>query len=636
MRTLRKLLAAVCFIMALACTAAASAAETKIPNYDIMLVVDDTGSMRRNDPNSIASVALQRFADSIPMEGSRIGMATYSEGILSALPMIEIKDQSGKETLKEYAQTGLTRGGAYTDLSTALEYAVSQLRNQPKSDSFQAIIAVSDGENTYANDTARRRSEENLAKVMEVNIPVYLILISAEDSSSVRDYMDNIATGTGGKLFQVDSGDAIDGVLSEIKSDIYNDVTSPDTIITVVHDEPVEWPFRLADNIFEANVKLTYSDKSLSMQLKDANGREIPMDESNGIIVSHVEDYSGIQTNIKLLEPAAGDYTLVLTSQDAPQTVMGEVIWNYEIYVDVEMSPSQVTEGELVTVTARLMRGDEPYKDLSFTNLTAALTLDGQAFDGGDGKMDWNDADGYFQCSFSAPSPSDASLTQEDHEVVVTVRGTSTFHRSSAAQLLTVVTAVPSTPARPLPVTPAGPVNPDPSASASQPVSGLVNPLWIVLGVAALLALVLIFVLLARKLGKKTSGTEYIQLQGTLIVTYYQPGHSFTWEKYVQPGSYYSKRNPRESLGKMLRDQQDFGNVPPYFDTVMVGGVRHADGQQFVEISARLGTPEEPQQFVQTLSVDNGMQQEDIDAFGEPPCVTLHFEDNSEAEITYT
>ena len=58
--------AMLCAILALTCAMPASAEEqeeTKVKSIDAMLVVDDTVSMQRNDPNHIASVALQKFVD---------------------------------------------------------------------------------------------------------------------------------------------------------------------------------------------------------------------------------------------------------------------------------------------------------------------------------------------------------------------------------------------------------------------------------------------------------------------------------------------------------------------------------------------------------------------------------------------
>ena len=113
--------------MLLTCQVTALAEETKTVALDVVLVVDDTVSMQTNDPNHIATVALQQFAGSIPSVGSRVGMATYSADLLTQQPVIEVDSPEDAEQLRQYAQNGLTQNGRYTDLPSALKYAVDQL-----------------------------------------------------------------------------------------------------------------------------------------------------------------------------------------------------------------------------------------------------------------------------------------------------------------------------------------------------------------------------------------------------------------------------------------------------------------------------------------------------------------------------
>ena len=91
MSKLKKALAAVvsaCLILTATGATLVAAEETKTASLDLMLVVDDTVSMQRNDPNHIATVALQQFADKIPSMGSRIGMATYDDDIMTSQPKV--------------------------------------------------------------------------------------------------------------------------------------------------------------------------------------------------------------------------------------------------------------------------------------------------------------------------------------------------------------------------------------------------------------------------------------------------------------------------------------------------------------------------------------------------------------------
>ena len=252
--------AMMCVILALACVMPVSAeeqGETKTTSLDVMLVVDDTVSMQRNDPNHIAALALQRFAERIPGEGSRIGMATYDDDILTSTskltgtgqPMMRVYKQDDKEKLKEYARTGLTQDGRFTDLPSALYFAVEQIQNLAPLDNTPAIIAVSDGENDYISTAAEALSEQKLDKVIESGIPVYLIVIHAGDSTDVRDYMQGIADDTGGKALFVDSGDEIDTFLVDVVDELYDFDTSANILAKDIGPEPEDWKFSLPEGV---------------------------------------------------------------------------------------------------------------------------------------------------------------------------------------------------------------------------------------------------------------------------------------------------------------------------------------------------------------------------------------------------
>lgn len=608
MSKLKKALAAVvsaCLILTATGATLVAAEETKTASLDLMLVVDDTVSMQRNDPNHIATVALQQFADKIPSMGSRIGMATYDDDIMTSQPMLEVDDAQDNETLKQYAQSGLTQGGHYTDLPKALNYAVDQLQALPESDSPQAIIAVSDGENDFATDVDQAASDAALQKVMDAGIPVYLIAINSGDTSRISAYMDGIANGTGGKAYYVSSGDEIPNILGEITNGLYQYVVDTDNgFDNEVGQTPVDWAFSLEDGIFEANLELTHNGQ-LEMHLFGTDGNEIPMTEENGIVSYSVQANDSLQTTVKMLEPAAGNYVLTMKSLDEPQHVLGDVILNKEIYVQVDLSETQVAPGQEFSVSASLMRGDVAYTDLAFGNLNAQVTMGDQSV------PMTNNAKG-FACNLTAPQ------TEGQYELSVVVQG-KTFNRTSDPVVIQVGT---------------GAATAASSATQNQDKGGF--PFWL-LGILAVVVVVIVLVVLKIKNRSGYKAAEYIPLQGNLMVAYYKPGHAFVKDSILRPGAYYRKRKPKTSLGEMLSDSIDWNvEVPAAFNNILIAG-RMFGKQMVVEITSVPGAddPEEPVNV--RLTVDNGMMDEDdMDSFEDIPTASIRFADGSTLEISYT
>lgn len=606
---LRKMVAAavaVCMLVVVTGATLVAAEETKTTSLDLMLVVDDTVSMQRNDPNHIATVALQQFANQIPSQGSRIGMATYDDDIMTSQPVLKVDDEADKAQLRQYAQSGLTQDGHYTDLPKALSYAVDQLQGLPESDSPQAIIAVSDGENDFATDADRAASDAALQKVMQAGIQVYLIVINSGDTSRISGYMDGIAQGTGGKAYYVNSGDDIPEILNEITNGLYEYVVDDESgFDDTVGSTPVDWNFPLGDDIFEANLELTHSG-DLEMHLFKEDGTEIPMTEENGIVSYSVQDSDSIKTTIKLLEPDAGNYTLRMTSADTPQHVMGEIVLNREIYVQVNASANQVAPGEEFSITASLMRGTEAYTDLAFSNLNAQAEINGQS-------VPMNNNSKGFDCNITAPE------TEGEYELTVTVKG-KTFNRTSDPVTIQVG-----------------------NGAAAASVAGTQNqtpekggfPFWVLAVLAVVIVIVVLVVLMLRnRSGYK--GAEYIPLDGNLFVTYYKAGHVFVKDSILRPGAYFSKRHPRVSLGTMLKDVLDWNiEIPPAFNNILIAG-RMIGKRMEVEITSVPGVDDPAEQVNRILPVDTGMEEDDFGNFEEAPVVEIALADGSSVELSYT
>lgn len=567
-------------VVLLGCQLPALAEETKTVALDVMLVVDDTVSMQSNDPNHIASSALLQFASSIPTVGSRVGMATYAAKILTQQPMLEVNSKADIDQLIGYAQNGLTQNGHYTDLPSALKYAVDQLQQLDERDNPQVVIAVSDGENDFATDADRQASDEALLEVLAADIPVYIIGINS--SGSISQYLSGISEHTGGQAYFAESGDQVKDILNEISDNLYGYIND-DSTEKEVGEKEESWAFALSDGIFECNVELRHSS-DLTLRLEGPDGKEIPLNEENGIAVFKTSGGDGLHTVIKMLEPTGGNYTLYMrSSQGHTQTVLGQITLNNEIFVQVTPSASELSPGDGFSVQATLMRGNEEYTDLAFDRLQAVAEFNGQS-------VQLTAGSAGFQGNLTAPD------NDGKYELTVTVSG-KTFMRTSDPVKVVVEQS---------------------SAGVDSTVSNAPEkgfPWWILIIVVAVVVVIVVIVLLKLR-GRQSGKGANIQLRGTLQVTYYRQPGMYTWEKYVAPGSYYSKRAPAVSLGKMLRDLHEAEEIPEELDGLLVSGEMAPDRQQYVVLSGEMSFGDEKQPVYSRLKIDTGMSGDDqFDSF---------------------
>ena len=589
----KKLICLLCVLAVMLSGVAVFAAETQSVALDLYLVVDDTVSMQRNDPNQIATVALNKFANDLPREGSRVGMATYAATILTELPVIEINGEEAKTQLVEYANDGLRQDGHYTDLPSALNYAATQLQQLPASDNLQYIIAVSDGENDFLSDTDRQNSDAALAQVIASGIPCYLIGIN-NDSGSVEAYLSSVAEQTGGKAFMVSSGDELIAIMDQLIDELYGKETTGRQEFDVAEETP--WTFQLGEGIFEANLELIHTS-DLVLRLSGPDGNDIPMTEDNGIVTYKVTGNGEIYTTVCMLEPAAGEYTLYMTSADGEvQHVIGEIVLNKEIYVKLSCEPADIETGDSFSITAQLMRGSDAYTDLAFDSLNATVEFNGESV-----PMTAN-AIG-FSANLTAPD------AEGEYEAVVTVSGR-TFNRTSDPLAVQVGAA-------------AGAVSPAEEG-------GMPWWIWVIIAVAVVvLALVIVIV------AKNSRASDFVQLSGTLTVTYYTKNRVYGWEKYVTPGRYCKKRSNAASLVRMLRDLQDGTELDPCLEGITISTKKSGKGASYREYIAINGQNADGP-YTEILEIDNGMGANDgFASFGGGNVAIARLDNGGQVEFSY-
>lgn len=170
---------------------------------DIMFVLDDSGSMRYNDPNNGRKSATSQFVEKLT-ENDRIGLIkfTTSATILSHLGYAV---DTAKTALINNLDRLYNNGG--TDGSTGLNAALNQLDSDSRA---KCVIFLTDGVDTqtrYSYNSIIERAKEN-------GITIFTIGLGSDVNGSL---LDNIATSTYGKYFSIDDTSELYDCFLEIK-----------------------------------------------------------------------------------------------------------------------------------------------------------------------------------------------------------------------------------------------------------------------------------------------------------------------------------------------------------------------------------------------------------------------------------
>lgn len=122
--------------------------------HDVVLVLDNSGSMRRNDPDLLALLAIERLVSAQPAD-ARVALLVFDETpslVTPLAPAPTVRDRIVSEL------SDVTYRGRYTNLPSAIERAVYHLRLDGRPDARRYIVFLTDGK----TDTGDRQRDADL------------------------------------------------------------------------------------------------------------------------------------------------------------------------------------------------------------------------------------------------------------------------------------------------------------------------------------------------------------------------------------------------------------------------------------------------------------------------------------------
>lgn len=184
----------------------AQAQEDEVGNIDVVLVIDTSGSMARNDPENLRLPAAKLFID-LASVGDRFGIITMAgaNNTRALTPeMVTISGPQSREQLKEIVSAASESSG-FTHMGDALNLAYDLLANVPANQQ-RFVVLLTDG----LPDPIAQRDIANTAVSRfqsQLSWPVFAIALGTE---SDIDFLEaDIATPTGGRTFAATRADEL-------------------------------------------------------------------------------------------------------------------------------------------------------------------------------------------------------------------------------------------------------------------------------------------------------------------------------------------------------------------------------------------------------------------------------------------
>ncbi|MBW4082350.1 VWA domain-containing protein [Paenibacillus sp. S150] len=198
------------------------------PVKDVVMVIDDSGSMMQSDPGNSRYTAAEALVQRMD-EDNQVAVVTFSHDASVVQPLIPLSSADNREKVSSVINSLQTTEGG-TNISGALTEAINVINSDNKSGRGAMVIMLSDGFSQFDTST-------ELTEYADRGIAVNTIGLALDDPSGSA-LLQDIATATGGQYYDVTNAELLGGVFQQIY-----DRLGDRTLLTVRSDSTADSPY---------------------------------------------------------------------------------------------------------------------------------------------------------------------------------------------------------------------------------------------------------------------------------------------------------------------------------------------------------------------------------------------------------
>lgn len=317
--------------------------------FNVMFVLDASGSMNDTDPSNLRFEAISQFTNLLAEHGNFLGGIVFSTKILSEQPPIRIDAQHDKDQVVQQ-MTSVAASG-WTNTGDALMAAVNALLEKGDPNLPSVIVFLSDGNTTLGNDKDTEASlntkADAIQKARENGIVVYSVCLNADHSADVSE-MEQISKATGGEFREVGTPEDLGDVFNTFYNLIYG--TSTITLVDDTFPESgiVEKTFEVPGiGVEEVNIIIYGKTSNLALFKPDGAESSAAVTSLNSL------------TMIKITDVVPGTWRIVTTGVPGDK-IKVNMVYNTNLGVRVFTQPTgnDFTTDSGLRIFATLHAGD--------------------------------------------------------------------------------------------------------------------------------------------------------------------------------------------------------------------------------------------------------------------------------------
>ena len=202
-----------------ALSALGSVAHAQPMQRDIVLVLDNSGSMRKNDPNFLTSIAVRAFIEGLD-DDYHVGIVAFDEHATVLKPLAAL-DASHRAALLA-SLSSINYRGLLTNSPAAIETSIYELRTKGRPGAEKSIIFMTDGivdvapEGADEGDVEKARWMKSTLADEAADRAVRIFGIAFTGNADF-ELIQTLAKRTGGEYFRAYTAAEIDGVFTRIR-----------------------------------------------------------------------------------------------------------------------------------------------------------------------------------------------------------------------------------------------------------------------------------------------------------------------------------------------------------------------------------------------------------------------------------
>lgn len=190
---------------------------------DVVVTLDNSGSMRQNDPRRLMPEAISTFARTLPI-GAHFGIALFDKTPKVVVHLTPVESAAFPQAVAAGLRL-VDYHGQLTDIPGGLESALYELRERGREGARHVIVLFTDG---YIDTGGRSRDEDRARWLRDDLLPeaarrqVMVISVAFTDQADFQ-LMQSVAQKTGGLYFKAQSGSEINAIFSRIENTLRQD-----------------------------------------------------------------------------------------------------------------------------------------------------------------------------------------------------------------------------------------------------------------------------------------------------------------------------------------------------------------------------------------------------------------------------